>query len=312
MNIETKWLEDFLSLANTQNFSRSAEDRHLTQPAFSRRIQSLEAAVGCELVDRRSFPVQLTAEGRVFQETAQNLIEQLRNCISHMQSLNNRSHSVIDFAVSHTLSISLFPEFLQSVQKELPSITVRQIVANADDCVNALKNGLCEYLFAFEDLSLNDDAVFKKQKLKSESLIPVCKTRDDGKPIYNLDDPELFDFPYLSYPEGIYLGRLVKQLMNRPPRAIKLDSTFESPMADSLKSMAIQGAGIAWIPSFSVVEELERGSLVRCGGEQWHVPLNVFIYRQNRDLASDAENLWQLLMLQDHLINIGSKAAGND
>jgi len=41
--METKWLEDFVSLAETRSFSRSAQLRHVTQPAFSRRIQALEA-----------------------------------------------------------------------------------------------------------------------------------------------------------------------------------------------------------------------------------------------------------------------------
>ena len=40
--VETKWLEDFVSLAETHSFSRSAQLRHVTQPAFSRRIQALE------------------------------------------------------------------------------------------------------------------------------------------------------------------------------------------------------------------------------------------------------------------------------
>jgi hypothetical protein len=44
--METKWLEDFVSLAETRSFSRSAQLRHVTQPAFSRRIQSLEAWAG--------------------------------------------------------------------------------------------------------------------------------------------------------------------------------------------------------------------------------------------------------------------------
>ncbi|MEI8632051.1 LysR family transcriptional regulator [Vibrio sp. PP-XX7] len=41
-NIETKWLQDFLTLAELKNFSHAAEARNVTQPAFSRRIKSLE------------------------------------------------------------------------------------------------------------------------------------------------------------------------------------------------------------------------------------------------------------------------------
>ena len=52
--METKWLEDFVSLAETRSFSRSAQLRHVTQPAFSRRIQSPEAWAGTDLLDRSS------------------------------------------------------------------------------------------------------------------------------------------------------------------------------------------------------------------------------------------------------------------
>lgn len=64
--MELKWLEDFISLAETRSFSRSAELRHVTQPAFSRRIQSLEAWLGNELIDRSSYPTRLTPAGEVF------------------------------------------------------------------------------------------------------------------------------------------------------------------------------------------------------------------------------------------------------
>ena len=61
--MDTKWLEDFVSLAKTRSFSRSAQLRHLTQPAFSRRLRSLQAWAGVALVDRSSYPTRLTAAG---------------------------------------------------------------------------------------------------------------------------------------------------------------------------------------------------------------------------------------------------------
>ena len=49
--MEIKWLEDFVSLANTRSFSRSAVERRVTQSAFSRRIQQLEQWLGVPLVE---------------------------------------------------------------------------------------------------------------------------------------------------------------------------------------------------------------------------------------------------------------------
>ena len=72
--MEVKWLEDFLSLAATRSFSRSAEARRVTQSAFSRRIRSLEVWLGTELLDRSTYPITLTADGRIFRETAEEVV----------------------------------------------------------------------------------------------------------------------------------------------------------------------------------------------------------------------------------------------
>uniref|UniRef100_UPI00301D902F LysR family transcriptional regulator n=4 Tax=Enterobacteriaceae TaxID=543 RepID=UPI00301D902F len=65
-NIETKWLYDFLTLEACRHFSQAAEERNLSQPAFSRRIKALESAVGVLLFDRTTSPLQLTEEGKLF------------------------------------------------------------------------------------------------------------------------------------------------------------------------------------------------------------------------------------------------------
>jgi len=62
------WLDDFLALAATGNFSRAADDRHTSQPAFSRRIRALEEWIGADLFDRSSQPAQLTEVGQSLSE----------------------------------------------------------------------------------------------------------------------------------------------------------------------------------------------------------------------------------------------------
>ena len=63
--MELKWLEDFISLANTHNFSRSAEQRNVTQPAFSRRIRALENWLGTSLFGPRHLSDDVTEAGRL-------------------------------------------------------------------------------------------------------------------------------------------------------------------------------------------------------------------------------------------------------
>jgi len=308
MNIETKWLEDFLSLAQTQSFSRSAQERHLTQPAFSRRIRALESAVGRQLVDRTGVPIQLTEEGQLFRITARNLVDQLQDSITRLRSLRNQGARVIDFAVSHTLSLSLFPVFIQSLQDALGGTRTRQLVANVDDSVQALKNGICDFLLAFEDRTLASQQ-FRGLDLQTEQLAPICRSDDEGRPLYDLDACSSAEVPYLGYPDGIFLGRCVKRLLAQPPRPISLRQTFESPMADSLKVMALQGLGVAWVPTFAIREELREGFLAICGGPAWQLPLQVRLYRCNRPLSPEAERLWDAL--EQRYGNAGSDTGGD-
>ena len=72
--MELKWLEDFVALAGLRSFSKAADERNVTQPAFSRRIRAIEEWFGVELVDRSTAPITLTAAGEDFLPHARRLI----------------------------------------------------------------------------------------------------------------------------------------------------------------------------------------------------------------------------------------------
>src|SRR6187455_684466 len=107
--MDTKWLEDFVSLAETRSFSRSAQLRHVTQPAFSRRIQALEAWAGIDLVDRSSYPTRLTAAGETFHVQAIEILGTLQATRNMMRSHQSGAQDMIEFAVPHSLAFSFFP-----------------------------------------------------------------------------------------------------------------------------------------------------------------------------------------------------------
>jgi DNA-binding transcriptional LysR family regulator len=72
--MELAWLEDFLALADCLNFSRAAERRNMTQPAFSRRVRALEGWIGVPLFDRGSHRIALTPAGLQFEPVAQDIL----------------------------------------------------------------------------------------------------------------------------------------------------------------------------------------------------------------------------------------------
>ncbi|MFA5490648.1 MAG: LysR family transcriptional regulator, partial [Candidimonas sp.] len=75
--MELKWLKDFEALAEHRSFSKAAKARHVTQPAFSRRIRSLEDWLGIILVDRELRPMTLTKAGLEFIGEAKTLMAKI-------------------------------------------------------------------------------------------------------------------------------------------------------------------------------------------------------------------------------------------
>jgi DNA-binding transcriptional LysR family regulator len=114
--METKWLEDFVSLAETRSFSRSAQLRHVTQPAFSRRIQALEAWAGVDLVDRSAYPTRLTPAGQTLYAQALEVLHGLQSARAMLRAHTGTTHDVVSFAVPHTLAFTFFPAWVSQLR----------------------------------------------------------------------------------------------------------------------------------------------------------------------------------------------------
>ncbi len=279
MNIETKWLKDFVVLAQTNNFSRAAALRHVSQPAYSRRIKALEQQIGYQLVNRQRYPVKLTQQGEAFALTAQKMLNEL-NSFSQRFEQHNQSKLIVRIAATHTLSLGVLPTVVEQFTKLDVNIETSLSVADADDCINLLDSKHCDYLLAFSD-PLLASRVADSILVAKIKLLPVTAANTDKTRKYNLAI-ENQKIPYLAYQHNIYLGRVVNQLITQQGHSLYIEKCLEAPMADSLKMMALKGLGVAWIPDFSVKQELKSGQLLLAGDEQWELELEVRLYRNDQ------------------------------
>ncbi|MGE7990257.1 LysR substrate-binding domain-containing protein [Pseudomonas sp. NPDC089554] len=294
MNLESKWLEDFSALAATRSFSQAAERRFVTQPAFSRRIRSLEAALGLTLVNRSRTPIELTEAGQLFLVTARTVVDQLGEVLRHLHHLEGGQGEVVQVAAAHSLASGFFPRWVAQLRNDGLNIATRLVATNVGDAVHALREGGCDLMLAFydPDAALQMDAeIFPSLHMGTTEMLPVCAVGEDGKPLFDLEGEG--SVPLLAYSAGAFLGRSVNLLLRQ--RSLRYTTVYETAMADSLKSMALEGMGIAWVPRLSMRGELERGELVICGGSQWHVPLEIRLYRCALVRKANVRLLWRKL-----------------
>ncbi|QJQ96677.1 MULTISPECIES: LysR family transcriptional regulator [Halomonadaceae] len=296
MNLETKWLEDFVALANTRSFSASARQRHVTQPAFSRRIRSLEQAVGVTLVDRSTTPVGLTPEGQLFLVTARNLVEQLNECLGRLRGVS-MANEALDIVAAHSLALAFYPQWISRLQQGLGELPTRLVAMNVGDAIHVLREGNCDLMLGYYDpyASMQLDAeVFPSFSIGQVKMIPVCLPNEKGEPRFPLAGEG--SIPFLAYTQGAFLGSSVRMLLKNDPIRLRLRTVYETAMAEGLKGMMMQGVGMAWIPDFCIREELSSGRLVRAAGSEWDVALEIRLYRCSLVHKPGVEKLWRQMM----------------
>ncbi|GIZ52877.1 LysR family transcriptional regulator [Noviherbaspirillum aridicola] len=302
--METKWLEDFISLAETRSFSRSAELRHVTQPAFSRRIQSLEAWLGTDLIDRTSYPTRLTPAGEVFYEQALEMLGQINNARALLRGKRPTAQTTVDFAVPHTLSLTYMPKWMTALEAGFGVFNTRLIALNVHDAVMTMVEGGCDLLLCYhhprQPVQL-DSSRYDMITLGSETLRAYARCDRSGVPELTLPGSARSPLPFLSYTSNAYLGRMVELILSDARRPLHLEKRYETDMAEGLKMMALEGHGLAFLPESAVTREVRQKQLARADGglPDWEVTMEIRLYREAPSLQRPGKpvvgRLWDYL-----------------
>ena len=303
--METKWLEDFVSLAETHSFSRSAQLRHVTQPAFSRRIQALEAWAGTDLVDRSSYPTRLTPAGETLYAQSMEMLQALQSTRAMLRGHSSAAQDVIDFAVPHTLAFTFFPQWVSSLREPFGPIKSRLIALNVHDAAMRLVEGGCDVLIAYHHAALPlqlDAERYQMVTLGQEVLAPYCRADADGQAAFKLPGRPGQPVPYLGYGPGAYLGRITDLLVRQSRTPIHLERVYETDMAEGLRVMALEGHGLAFLPYSAVEKDVRAHRLVSAATADLpglEMTMEVRAYRQipsaREPSKGAAQALWDFL-----------------
>ena len=296
--MELKWLEDFLSLVETHNFSRSAELRYTTQPAFSRRIKALEEWLGAPLFDRSAQPVALTEAGEQFRSVAEEVVRELYQGREETRRSTSGVEAALRFVATHSLSLTFFPRWIRAVEKEAGVLSLRLDSGDAAACVRMMQQGACHFMLCHTHGSVEsglDPRQFLNRRVGTDRLLPVARPDETGQPVDSLDAALTRPSHYLAYAETSAIGRAVDNMLRHSSRHLQLDRVFVSRLAAVLKSMASDGRGLAWLPESQIAEELASSQLVRAGGAEWDLEVEITIFRPRHRLHDAAEAFWMMV-----------------
>jgi DNA-binding transcriptional LysR family regulator len=292
--MQLKWLEDFIVLAQERSFTRAAELRHVTHPAFGRRIRALEEWAGTPLVEKGGGPVTLTAAGKRFLETAGQMARSLAQSHEEMQSMAGRTARTVTITTGRTLARTLLADWLVRLPRALHASELCIRTGSLAETVAQLERSEADFSLVYHHTALAvrlDARQFTHVTVASDRLVPVARAATQGRPMHRID-PEGPPAAYLAYAPQLALGRLVEDHLANHPQAPRLQRVVECDSPDALYEYVLRGVGMAWLPWSLVHADCKAQRLSLAGDARMEVRFDVRMYRPKRRLTPLAEAFW--------------------
>jgi len=296
MTMNLLWLDDFLVLAETGNFSRAADERHLTQPAFSRRIRSLEEWLGTDLFDRSVQPAKLTEAGEWLRGAAHELLAHVARLPGEARTVAEANSSTLRLASTHALSFTFLPGWLRGLEAKAP---VGRIQLDSDvlqRCESLLLQSKVHLVLSHSHAKARgalEAAGYPSTQVGTDELIPVSAADANGKARHWLPELRASQVPFLNYSEESGLGRILRAVVGPELEQLPLRIVFTAHLASVIRTMVIGGRGLAWLPRTLITDDLASGALVEAALPRWRIPLEIRVYRDHATLGPAAESFWR-------------------
>lgn len=139
--MDLRSIECFLRVADTLHFARAATELHLSQPALSQRIQTLEREVGVALLERNRRSVRLTEAGMAFREPAAAALSQGHRAADLARQAASGTYGRLRLGFTVIASYTWLPVAVQRFRSTYPDVTVDLTEINSPGVEAALHRG---------------------------------------------------------------------------------------------------------------------------------------------------------------------------
>ena len=294
--MDTNWLTDFLVLSKTGSFSQAAEERHITQSAFSRRIRALENWLGTDLFDRTSYPVKLTVDGKVFHSTAQNILRELQLNRVEFQRRNASAAPDIRIAAATTLALSFVPEWLQQLKAACGDFSVSIDTYDFGEMIEMLADWKMDLVVMFHHPQVPtvlDADDFDFITLGKDIMHLCTALNEKGEPAYDINNPPRDGLEYVGYGLTGYFSRIEDLIFSRMiPQDPKFVCTAQSGTCEFMKKLAIYEQKMLWLPASSAYDSVRKGEIALADNRKFDTELEIWVCKKRAVKSPLVQKIW--------------------
>lgn len=305
--MQVSWLQDFVELARVRSVTKAAENRHITHPAFGRRIKALEDWAGVPLI-KRTKPLELTGEGQIFLDAALDILKittLLRQRLS--RHITGKPHVTI--ATGMTISSTFFPKWYNELIDAFGFFQVKVVAGSMERAITALVSQEADLLLAYssgETLLRLSAARFDNLTIGHENLVPISAPNRAGNPKFTgqKSRPD----PWLTYSTTTALNLIVNNHIMNLKDQPNLKILYESDSFNSILELTANGVGLSWLPYRLVEPEVKKGRVVVIDHPGWSLEINLTLYRRKFFSHPVIDRIWNF---HSYTVPIGHGAVQN-
>ena len=253
--MHTKQLKAFVAMVKLGSASKAGKALGISTSSMSRLLLQLEDELGVCLIERTTRSQHLTTAGDFFFEKAQEIISIYDNTKKNLCNLNDSLSGNIKIGIQSSLSYLYITQCIHEFLELYPKISIQLV--NGDHLLDLLDH---DYDFVLHCRALpSSDFHYRKICTWTRSLCASPRyIAKYGLPntIENLDKHNCL----LHYENK---GKCWPLLVNDKIKKIYVDGNISTDSSLNLKNLAVNGVGIAYLPSFTILNELNENKLIK-------------------------------------------------
>lgn len=281
------WIADILAVIDTGSFARAAEARHVTQSAFTRRMDAIEDHLGGPLFDRRRKPVEILPVTHALEPALRAGLQQQSTLLRDLSEAA-AGGGAITLACQHAISATVSPGIVRALScAGFEPVRIRS--GNQDECLLMLLSGAADLVisYAASDGVPEPGSAFEVCQIGQDRLIPVAAP--------GLERSANGALPVVAYPSDVFFGGLVAGLWRDLPEEITLHRRIETALTLAAYRYAVEGLAVAWLPQALVQPDLDNGRLRRVAEAGPDLPLDIRMLRLAGSGREGAQRGWDVI-----------------
>jgi DNA-binding transcriptional LysR family regulator len=247
INFNLNDLLAFRAVAELSNFRKAAESVNLSQPAFSRRVDKLEQALGVRLLERTTRRVTLTAVGRDFDRKVRELLNELDVTLLGIRGVAaTRMGEVTVACVPSTVNYYL-SEVIRRYHARSPKVHVKVFDAGANEALEAVARGEADFGLNF--IGAQEGELEFKTLLK-ERFVAACRRDHPLARLRRVSWAQLSEHDYISVGRNsgnrVLLDQALAGVARRP------QPIYETQHVTTTLGLVEAGLGVAAVPAMAM------------------------------------------------------------